>query len=79
MWNNKDFCGIVMSSGDTKVLGFNQYEKSDKTQSIFYVDLESLKDSATKLGERVFFPMDIWWYRKQAWCIQRWRLHEKVL
>ena len=48
-----------MSSGDTKVLGFNQYEKSDKTRSIFYVDLEPLKDSATKLGERVFFPMDI--------------------
>ena len=31
-----------MSSKDTKILGFNQYWKSDKTPSIIYADLESL-------------------------------------
>ena len=33
---DKDFCNVVMSSGDTKLLVFNQYKKSDKT------DLECL-------------------------------------
>ena len=27
---NKDFCGIVMPSGNDKVLSFNQYMNSDK-------------------------------------------------
>ena len=31
-----------MPSKDTKILGFNQDQKSDKTPSIIYVDLESL-------------------------------------
>ena len=35
---NKDFCNILMPSEDTKVLEFNQYQKSDKTTFI-YADL----------------------------------------
>ena len=31
-----------MSSGDTKILYFNQYQKSDETPFIIYTDLESL-------------------------------------
>ena len=31
-----------MSSVDTKILKFNQYQKSDKAQFIFYADLECL-------------------------------------
>ena len=38
---NKDFCGVVMPSKDTKILEFNQYGKSDKTPCIIYADLES--------------------------------------
>ena len=39
---NKDFRGIIMPSKDTKILGFNQYKKSDTAPSIIYADLESL-------------------------------------
>ena len=38
---NKDFCGAVMTE-DTKILEFNKYEKSKKTPSIIYADLEYL-------------------------------------
>ena len=31
---NKYFCNIVMSSEDTKILKFNQYQKSDKAPFI---------------------------------------------
>ena len=31
-----------MPSDDTKILGFNQYQKSDKAPFIIYVDLECL-------------------------------------
>ena len=27
---NKDFCNVAMPSADTKILEFNQYQKSDK-------------------------------------------------
>ena len=30
---NKDICNVVMPSEDTKILGFNQYQKSDLFQS----------------------------------------------
>ena len=36
---NKDFCGVVMPSENTKIIEFNQYQKSDKTPSIMYADL----------------------------------------
>ena len=37
----KDFCNITMPSKDTKILEFNQYQKSDKAPFITYADLES--------------------------------------
>ena len=39
---NKDFCNIIMPSEDTKILEFNQYQKSDKALFIIYADLECL-------------------------------------
>ena len=39
---NKDFCNVVISSEETKVLEFNQYKKSDKAPFIIYADLECL-------------------------------------
>ena len=38
----KDFCVVVKLSEDTKVLEFNQYQKSDKKPAITYADLVSL-------------------------------------
>ena len=35
---NKDFCNIVMASGDNKILEFNLYHKSDKAQFLIYAD-----------------------------------------
>ena len=37
---NKNFCDIIMPSEDTKILEFNQYQKSDKAPFIIYADLE---------------------------------------
>ena len=34
---NKDFCNVIMPYGDTKLLEFNQYQKSDKAPFIFSV------------------------------------------
>ena len=42
VYKNKDFCGVVMLSEDTKILEFNQYRRSDKTRTIIYADFESL-------------------------------------
>ena len=39
---DKDFCNIVMSSENTKILEYNQYKKSDKAPFIIFVDLECL-------------------------------------
>ena len=39
---NKDFCNVIMPSEDTKILEFNQYQKSDKTPFIIYADLECI-------------------------------------
>ena len=39
---NKGFCNVAMTSEDTKALEFNQYQKSDKTLFINYVNLECL-------------------------------------
>ena len=38
MFENKDICGAVMSSEDTKIFEFNQYQESDKRPSIIYAD-----------------------------------------
>ena len=37
---NKDFCNVIMPSGDTKILEFDKYQKSDKIPIIIYADLE---------------------------------------
>ena len=39
---NKDFCNVVIPSEDTKILEFNQYQKSDKPRFITDADLECL-------------------------------------
>ena len=39
---NKDFCNIAMLSENTKILEFNQYQKSNKEPFIIYADLECL-------------------------------------
>ena len=72
---NKDFCGVVMPSKDTKILEFNQCLKSEKMANIIYVDLESLiknvdgcksnfeKSSTTKAGEPIpcGYPVSTIW------------------
>ena len=39
---NKDFCNVIMPFEDTKILEFNQYQKSDKAPFIIYADLECI-------------------------------------
>ena len=39
---NKDLCNIIIPSEDTKILEFNQNQKSGKTPFIFYANLECL-------------------------------------
>ena len=39
---NKYLCNIVMPFEDTKILGFSQYQKSDRGSFIIYLDLECL-------------------------------------
>ena len=39
---NKYFCNVIMPSEDTKILEFNQYQKSDKALFVIYEDLECL-------------------------------------
>ena len=62
---NKDFCNAVMPSENTKILTFNQCQKSDKAPFIFYADLECLigktdgyrnnpeNSSTSKVGEHI--------------------------
>ena len=62
---NKDFCSVIMPSEDTKILGFNQYKKSDKAPFIIYADLECIiekidvcqnspeNSSTTKVSEHI--------------------------
>ena len=38
----KDFCNTVMPSEDTKILEFNQYQKSDEASFIIYSDHECI-------------------------------------
>ena len=39
---NKDFCNIAMSSKDTKILKFNQYQKSDRALIFIYADFQCI-------------------------------------
>ena len=62
---NKDFCNIVKPPEDTKILEFNQYQKSDKARFTIYANHKSLiekinecrdnpeKSSAIKVGEHL--------------------------
>ena len=42
VFENKTFCNVVIPSEDAKILGINQYFKSDKAPFFIYGDLESL-------------------------------------
>ena len=35
---NRDFCNVIMPSENTKILQFNQYQKSDKVPSTINAD-----------------------------------------
>ena len=39
---NKDFCNVIMPSEDTKLIEFNQHQKSDKAPFIIHADLECI-------------------------------------
>ena len=39
---SKEFYNVIMPSEDTKILEFNQYQKSDKASFIIYADFEYL-------------------------------------
>ena len=41
---NKDFCNVIIPSEYTKILEFNQYQKSDKAPFILYADLECITE-----------------------------------
>ena len=42
MCENKDFCNVIMPSEDTKILEFNQHQKSDKVLFVIYAELACL-------------------------------------
>ena len=42
VYENKDFCIVIMLFEDTTILEFNQYEKSDKAAFVNYADLECI-------------------------------------
>ena len=39
---NEEFCNAIMPSEDTKILQFNQHQKSDKASVTTYADLECI-------------------------------------
>ena len=39
---NNDFCNVIMPSKKSKILKFDQYQKSDKAPFIIYADLECI-------------------------------------
>ena len=65
VYENKDFCNIIIPSEDTKILVFNQYQKSEKASCFIYVDVECLiemidwckinpeNSSVTKVGKQI--------------------------
>ena len=59
---NKDFCNVIMPSEDTKILEFNQYQKSDKAAFIIYGDLECLieKIDGCKNNPQNLFTTKVW-------------------
>ena len=65
MCKNKDICNVIMPSEDTKILKFNQYQKSDKASFIIYANRECIiekidgcknnpeNSSTTKVSEHI--------------------------
>ena len=41
---NEDFCDVIKSSEDTKLLEFNQYQKSDKAPFNIYADVQYIAE-----------------------------------
>ena len=41
VWENKDFCNLIMCPENSKILEVNKYQKSDKAPFVIYSDLES--------------------------------------
>ena len=39
IYENTNLCNIIMPSEDTKILEFNQYQKSDKPPFIIFADI----------------------------------------
>ena len=39
---DKDFCNVIMPSEDTKMLEFDEYQKSDKAPFIIHADFECI-------------------------------------
>ena len=64
---NKDFCNVVMPSEDSKILKFNQYQKSENAPFVIYAHLEEIfeyknipeNSFTTKAGKHIslIFPM----------------------
>ena len=42
LYENKDFCNVIIPPEDNEILEFNQYQKSDKAPFIIYADLECI-------------------------------------
>ena len=42
VWENEDFCNVIMLSEDKKILELNQNQKSDKAPFIIYADLKCI-------------------------------------
>ena len=49
----KDFCNVIIPSEDTKILEFNQYQKSDKTPFIDGCKNHTQNSSTTKIREHI--------------------------
>ena len=76
VFENKDFCNILMPSEDTKILEFNRHKKSDQVPFIIYADLECLiekidgcknnseNSSTTKVDEHILSASQCLQYRK---------------
>ena len=45
---NKDFCDAIMPSEVTKILEFNQYQKSGQATFIIYADLECIIEKVAR-------------------------------
>ena len=41
---NKAFCNVIMPSEGTKILEYNQYQKSEKAPFVIYADRECIKE-----------------------------------